>query len=274
LKIITSPVANLFFWLVAAYVLIGTGPMFFPAAGSTVSVAALVWKIFGAAVALLLTLKFLRHSPGMSVLGLRPGARTIGLLLFGTLAGVVLVGAWAASFRLFVSFSLTPGSITLPELLLSLGIYLFGALIEELAFRGQPFVRLRQRYGTMLAVLLVSLVFGLLHLPGMTGVNAIKIIALTGLGSLLFCLAYLLSGSLWTAVGLHAGMNFMLHTLLGAGGGHGPSLLKPLYSSPPPAIDVGFWCFIVLQLAVAAVLVLIGQGRSAASPADSATLTP
>jgi uncharacterized protein len=264
LKIIASPVANLLFWLIAAYVLIGTGPMFFPAAGSTVTVAALLWKIFGAAAALLLTLKFQRRSPGTSVLGLRPRTRTIGMLLFGALAGVVLVGAWAASFRLFVAFSLTPGSITPPELLLSLGIYLFGALLEELAFRGQSFVRLRQRHGTMLAVLLVSLAFGLLHLPGMAGVNAIKIVALTGLGSLLFCLAYLLSGSLWTAVGLHAGMNFMLHTVLGAGGGHGPSLLKPLYVSPPPAIDAGFWCFIVVQLAVAAVLVLIGRGRPAA----------
>ena len=155
-------------------------------------------------------------------------------------------------------FHLAPGAITLRELLLSFLIYLFGALLEELAFRGHALLRLRERYGTIAAVLLVSLAFGVLHLPGMTGLNAIKIIALTGLSSSLFCLAYLASGSLWAAVGLHAGMNFMLHSLLGAGGGAGPSQLTPVYEqSAPPGFGTAFWCFIAIQLVCGAGFILV-----------------
>ncbi|MBW8745877.1 MAG: CPBP family intramembrane metalloprotease, partial [Sphingomonas sp.] len=105
------------------------------------------------------------------------------------------------------------------------------------------------------------LAFGLLHLPGMTGVNAIKIVALTGLSSLLFCLAYLPSGSLWMAVGLHAGMNFMLHSVLGAGGDRGPSLLKPIYTQTSPvAYDAAFWSLMVVQF-VFAIALLMGWHR-------------
>jgi membrane protease YdiL (CAAX protease family) len=148
---------------------------------------------------------------------------------------------------------LAPSTITKSQLFTSACIYLAGALLEELAFRGHALIRLRECYGTIIAVLLVSLAFGALHLPGMFGGNAIKIVVLTGCSSLLFCLAYLFSGSLWAAVGLHAGMNFALHSLLGAGGGKGPSLLTPVYKAAAPAgNDAAFWCFVVVQLACAA----------------------
>ena len=248
-KFIPNPMAGLLLWLVAAFIVIGIGPMFFPNMGSTVSFAALLWKLLGATLLLVVNLALLRRAPGVTVLGLGPSARAFGLLVLGTLSGLLLVGLWLAVFRLLVPFHLTPGAITMRELLFSFLIYLFGALLEELAFRGHALLRLRERYGTVVAVLLVSLAFGVLHLPGMTGVNAIKIIALTGLSSSLFCAAYLASGSLWAAVGLHAGMNFMLHSLLGAGGGRGPSLLSPVYEqSAPPGFGPAFWCFILVQL--------------------------
>lgn len=256
-----NPVASLLFWLVAAFVLIWTGPMFFPIAGSTTSFAAFLWKFFGAAVALVLNLRLLRRAPGARVLGLRPSMHNLALLMLGAIAGGVLVGLWLASFRLLVPFHLAPGAITAFGLLSSLGIYLFGALLEELAFRGHALIRLRERYGTIVAVLLVSLAFGVLHLPGMTGVNAIKIVILTGLSSLLFCLAYLSSASLWTAVGLHAGMNFMLHSIFGAGGGSGPALFRPAYPQPAPiGYDPAFWSLILVQFLCALGLLLAWRG--------------
>lgn len=253
-----NPVVTLCLWFLAAFALIGTGPMFVPAAGSTVTPAALLWKAFAASIALAASLLFLRERDA-SLLGLKPNRRGAGLSLLAVLTGLLLVGLWLAVFRLLVPFRLMPGAITGPELLCSAIIYLFGALLEELAFRGHALIRLRERYGTVAAILLVSLAFGLLHLPGMTGVNAIKIVALTGLCSVLFCLAYLISGSLWAAVGLHAGMNFMLHSVLGAGGGRGPSLFAPHFAQSPPTYDVAFWSFMVVQFAVAVGFLLVGR---------------
>lgn len=251
-----NPIVGLLVWLAVAYVAIWAGPIFFPIAGSTVSFAALLWKLVGASTILLINLALLRRHPGLAVLGLRPGARTFGLLVLGTLGGVLVVGLWLAAFHLLIPFHLVGGRITVGELLTSGVIYLVGALLEELAFRGHALLRLRERYGTIAAVLLVSLAFGVLHLPGMTGLNAVKIIALTGLCSSLFCLAYLASGSLWTAVGLHAGMNFLLHSILGAGGGRGPSLLTPVYEqSTLASYDPAFWCFIVILLACDAAII-------------------
>jgi len=262
-----NPIISLCLWLVAAFAAIWTGPVFLPIAGSTVSYAALLWKLLGASLFVFVNLALLRRAPGGSVLGLRPSGRTFGLLVLGALIGASLVGLWLAAFHLLVPFRLVPGAITAPELLLSLCIYLSGALLEELAFRGHALIRLRERYGTIIAALLVSLAFGVLHLPGMTGVNAIKIIALTGLSSLLFCLAYLLSGSLWAAVGLHAGMNFMLHSVLGAGGGQGPSLLMPAYAqSAPPTYDGAFWSLMFVQLVFAVGFLLAWPRRPAVRP--------
>lgn len=252
-----NPVATLCLRLVAAFALVWTGPLFVPAAGGTATVAALMWKAFAASIALMANLIFLRGS-GASILGLRPARRIAGLLLLGALLGLLLVGLWLALFRLLVPFRLVSGHMTGPQLLCSACIYLLGALLEELAFRGHALIRLKERYGTVLAVVLVSLAFGLFHLPGMTGANAVKIIALTGLSSVLFCLAYLLSGSLLAAIGLHAGMNFMLHSLVGAGGGRGPSLLTPMYAPPQPvAHDPAFWSLMLAQSAFAAGFLLI-----------------
>jgi len=255
-----NPVVILCLWLVAAFALIWTGPLFVPAADSTVSLAALLWKAFAASLALVANLMFLRQSSPL--LGLTPTLRGAAFLLLGALLGLLLVGLWLASFRVFVPFHLAFGAVTGAELGCSLCIYLFGALLEELAFRGHALIRLRERYGTIAAILFVSLAFGLLHLPGMTGANATKIVALTGLSSLLFCLAYLRSGSLWTAVGLHAGMNFMLHSVLGAGGGRGPSLLKPIYTQAlPVAYDAAFWSLMLVESVFAVALLLAWPRR-------------
>ena len=262
-KFTLNPIVSLLFWLMAAFVLIWTGPIFFPIAGSTTSFAALLWKFLGVSVALVINLWLLRRVPGVRVLGLRPSRRNLGLLIVGTVAGGLLVGLWLASFRLLMPFHLTPGTIPAWGLLSSLCIYVLGALLEELAFRGHALIRLRERYGAVAAVLLVSLAFGILHLPGMTGANVSKIIVLTGLSSVLFCLAYLSSASLWTAVGLHAGMNFMLHSIFGAGGGSGPALFRPVYLQVGQiGYDPAFWTLILVQLLCALGLLLAWRGRA------------
>ncbi len=239
------PLLVLALWLMAAFVIINFGPALLPMAGSTVRFEAVVWKILGASLFLVATLYLLRRSLwGTGVLGLRPSRRNLGWLLAGSAGGGLFVVLMLALLRALTPFHFEIGTISPAELGISVLVYLFGALLEELAFRGYPLLRLKERYGVFWAVMAVSLAFGILHLPGMSGMGAVKMIATTGLCSVIFSIAFLRSGSLWTAVGLHMAMNVALHSVAGAGGGQGPSLLRTVFDSPSaPAFDTGFWAF-------------------------------
>jgi hypothetical protein len=88
------------------------------------------------------------------------------------------------------------------------------ALFEEVAVRGYPFQVLREAAGPAAALVLTSVVFGLLHLsnPGVSA-GAIAIVALAGvfLGAVL-----LATGSLWAAWAAHLGWNWTLGAVLHA----------------------------------------------------------
>jgi uncharacterized protein len=88
-----------------------------------------------------------------------------------------------------------------------------GSLAEELMFRGYPFQHLEQAIGTVRAVLLFSIFYGLLHFlnpaAGPWG------IANTILLGILFTLAYLRTRALWLPWGIHFGWNATLGLLFG-----------------------------------------------------------
>ena len=88
------------------------------------------------------------------------------------------------------------------------------ALFEELAVRGYPFLVLRESLGALPALVLTSVVFGLLHLgnPGVTA-GAVALVTLAGifLGGVL-----LATGSLWAAWTAHLAWNWTLGALLHA----------------------------------------------------------
>lgn len=253
------PLLVLLLWLLAAFVIINLGPALLPLAGGTTRVEAVLWKLFGATLFLLASLYLLRRSRwGVCALGLRPTGRNFAWLLAGSAGGALLVVLWFAILRVLAPFHFEAGAISPAGLGLSVLVYLFGALLEELALRGYPLLRLKERYGAVRAVLAVSLAFGLLHLPGMTGANALKVIVTTGLCSVIFSIAFLRSGTLWTAVGLHMAMNVVLHSLFGGGGGVGPSLLRTVFDgASPAAFDAGFWSLVAAALIVIAALGLL-----------------
>jgi membrane protease YdiL (CAAX protease family) len=252
------PLLVLLLWLIAAFLVIWTGPMFVPNMNSTVRIEAVLWKMFGASLLLGASLYLLGREPRLGALGLRPSARTISWLLAGSITGALLVILWFVILRALVPFQFANGMISPFELALSVLVYFFGAVLEELAFRGYPLLRLRERYGSFKAIMLVSLAFGILHLPGMTGTNAAKIVAITGLSSVIFSIAYLRSRTLWTAVGAHMSMNVVLHSILGGGGGQGPSLLRTVFDQKTPlAFDPSFWSFVATALIVTAAMILL-----------------
>jgi membrane protease YdiL (CAAX protease family) len=86
------------------------------------------------------------------------------------------------------------------------------AAVEELFFRGYPFLVLREGLGTPAALTLSSVAFGLAHLqnPGADAIS-VSMVVLAGffLGSVL-----LVTGSLWAAIAAHLAWNWTLAAAL------------------------------------------------------------
>lgn len=108
------------------------------------------------------------------------------------------------------AISAVPGALTLPDLLNGLGLILFGAAFEELLFRvlllsGVAILLSRLKYGRWAAVGLTAVMFGAIHLgnPGATAITAFG----TGLGGVIYGVAFLATRSVWLPLGLHVSWN-------------------------------------------------------------------
>ena len=104
---------------------------------------------------------------------------------------------------------------------LSFGLYYFllASLVEEILHRGFIFQRLIDGIGVVGAQLLIATLFAFGHSgnPGMDGTTAIFANIDLFLGSLVFGLAYIRTGSLALPVGMHLGWNWAQGNILGLG---------------------------------------------------------
>ncbi len=130
----------------------------------------------------------------------------VGFLL--TVLATVPIAIWGnASINLRLSLHRVPrvGAVLL--------VLIFGALAEELMFRGYPFQHLEQGIGAIGAVMVFSAVFGVVHLanPGATRWGLINTILI----GVLLSMAYLRTRALWLPWGIHFGWNFSLGFLFG-----------------------------------------------------------
>ena len=98
-----------------------------------------------------------------------------------------------------------------PSLLFVSIILLFGAIGEEMLFRGYAFQILLGPVGPFATILPVAVLFGFAHLNNQN-VTTVGI-ANTMLWGVLFGYAFLLSGDLWLPIGLHFGWNWTLPLL-------------------------------------------------------------
>jgi membrane protease YdiL (CAAX protease family) len=128
-------------------------------------------------------------------------------LALGVLGGLILFSAVVAVAAILGVYRITgegDARDLIPALILSA---IFPAISEEMIFRGILFRWIEEFGGSWLALLLTSAFFGAAHLfnPNATPIAAIGIAFEAGvmLGG-----AYMLTRSLWLAMGLHAAWNF------------------------------------------------------------------
>jgi membrane protease YdiL (CAAX protease family) len=135
----------------------------------------------------------------------------MGLALAGGMLALTLAGAFIFGKATVVEWSASGSA--LPAVGLTLAVLALGALNEELVFRGYPFQIFLKGIGPWGAMLLISSIFGLLHLnnEGATVVSTLN----TVLAGVLLCLAYLKTRSPWLPYGIHFGWNVGLAVVLG-----------------------------------------------------------
>lgn len=177
--------------------------------------------LFGGAVLLLAW----RRGIGLRGIGLVRPRRWGPLAIAWAGAYVVLIG-YRAALEVLEDLGVDtealsePNAVTLEEdertfaviVLLGLAVVVVAPLMEELFFRGLWYRGLRPRVGMVAALFISGALFGLFHLnPGV-------VIPFTLVGAL-FAWATEESGSLWAAIGAHAGFNGLsfIATVLGAG---------------------------------------------------------
>lgn len=130
--------------------------------------------------------------------------------------------------------------------------FFFVALIEEVAMRGVLFRMLEESVGSWIALIFNGLVFGLLHL-GNANASLVASLAIAVEAGLLLTAAFMYTRSLWLAIGLHWGWNFMQGSVFGApvSGGSGPALVGARITGPAWATggafgpEAGLICLVV-----------------------------
>ena len=223
--------------------------MFFPERGVFAHSARVAIPLLVMAGLIVLNQRFLiRDGFPHDALGL--GLRRIGWFFASGLLIVPVILAMAAALWLVVPFHWERGAIVWSQLGWRTAEYFAGNFGEELAFRGYFLVVLARYLGLTRALLIGALLFGLFHLPGLSGLEAVKMVCTTGAMSFVFAYGYVLTGSLWTAVGLHVFGNVILHEVLGMSGKSG--MLTMVFHEPwPSSYDPAFLVWLGASISTA-----------------------
>ncbi len=99
------------------------------------------------------------------------------------------------------------------KIFISILMLMIYAMFEEILFRGLIFGGLLRILRPWLALLLVSLLFGLAHADN-PNANLISVIS-NALGGLMYAIAFLYTGSIWLSFGLHFSWNFFQGIIYG-----------------------------------------------------------
>ncbi|HEX8631169.1 MAG TPA: CPBP family intramembrane glutamic endopeptidase [Catenuloplanes sp.] len=210
-------------WRLAAYLVLVLTAMGAAAALGGGSTAANVAAHGGVAiVVLVVTYVFQRRVDrrAWSVIGLSRGGLRQAAAGFAGGAGSVLAVfavAWALGWARVLGTELGergPGAV-LALLLAGLFMYATSAFVQELIFRGYALQTLAQGWPVRRAALVSSLIFAVLHLPGVPSpLFALVVIADVMLMAVFFVLTRLATAGLWLAIGFHTAWNWVMDSVL------------------------------------------------------------
>lgn len=131
-----------------------------------------------------------------------------GVLISGDAAAIACFGSLHLNLHLSQGMAVRAGAVG--------AVLLVGALLEELSFRGYPFQKLTESCGPFWAVVVLSALFGAVHLgnPDAGGWLSWGFFNTLAVG-VVFALARIRSGSLWLSFGLHFGWNLFEGAVFG-----------------------------------------------------------
>jgi membrane protease YdiL (CAAX protease family) len=146
-------------------------------------------------------------------------------LVVGALSGVGAM-AWTGA-----------RGLGLPAAILAGLYFCLVAAVQEAVFRGWGLSILRRRVGFWGAAIITSIIFAAIHafIPDQNGMALLAM----GLFGLAMCAAVRRLGTLWWAMGLHAGWDFMLTPVFGFGAAPGQHVVCRLAPQGPVWLSGG-----------------------------------
>ncbi len=134
-------------------------------------------------------------------------------LLIGILFGFFIMLLGFTSLILTKQIIFLAFQFRLGEFILSVGLFIFIAISEELILRGYILSNLMTSFNKYIALIISSVIFSLMH-----GANPdFNLLSMIGLfvAGLFFGLAYIYTKSLWFPIALHFSWNFFQGTIFG-----------------------------------------------------------
>ena len=194
--------------------------------------------------------------------------------------GFLLVALAVVAIALFGSLEMTVAlnASTARRALVVVVLLLAGAMLEEVMFRGYPFQRLVESIGPWGAILVLSVLFGAVHLqnPNAGGILSWGFFNTITVGVLL-ALAYLRTKALWLPFGFHFAWNFALGMVFGlpVSGLSMFSVIVRAHASGPKLLTGGNYGIessltgaVVIVLGIAIVVALPGKKAELPVPAE------
>lgn len=182
----------------------------------------------------------------------------IGTIIgMGMLVSVAYILKWQTGFR----WESTP--LPMLTFLTMFITVMASAYAQELAFRGYPFQLLLGKYGVWPAQIIIAIFFGLMHFSSNMKFSQIaSIMFTTGIGSMLFALAYLKTKNLALPTGIHFGWNLLQILIPRHPSQNGKGLVKIVEGSFD-ATQLNVWTWIlpyaVIMLIVIACLLVFNR---------------
>ena len=212
-----------------------------------------VYGISGTGAAILVTWLFLKNEQNQfRSIGLVWEQKTLPRFFRGFLYGTLIMGIIVSALLIFTELEIkrNPEDISIWQMLFYLSVVPL-ALMEEIAFRSYPFIKLEKAFGARFAQIIVAIAFALYHV--VTGWNIQLAILGPGIWAFVFGLAAMHSGGIAVPTGIHVALN-SIQSLIGLRAGNYASLWILDYKPGTPetlmhkADTIGFMLQIIIFL--------------------------